>query len=75
MTAGESPLAMSERHVREGEQRVARQERLVAELDHEGHPEMALQAQKLLETLQDTLRLSREHLAIERGSQSNRDRG
>ena len=39
------------------------------------HPEMAILAQELLATLQDTLRVAREHVAIERNKQSERGRG
>jgi hypothetical protein len=36
---------MARRHVAEGEERVARQEILIAELDHDGHAELAVKSQ------------------------------
>ena len=66
MTQREDPLAQAERHVREGEGRIARQHEIIAELDRDGHAPMAAEARQLLATLQQTLDLAREHLHIER---------
>ena len=41
----EDLLWMARRHVAEGEERVARQEILIAELDHDGHAELAVKSQ------------------------------
>jgi hypothetical protein len=53
---------MARRHVAEGKDRVARQEILIAELDRDGHPELAVQARELLTTFETSLRLMREDL-------------
>jgi hypothetical protein len=57
---------MAQRHVREGEKRVARQERIVAELDRDNHPEAAALGRKVLGTMHASLDLMKLHLrAIE----------
>jgi hypothetical protein len=56
---------MTQRHVIEAEGHVARQEALIKELDRDGHPELAITARELLVTLKTSLRLAREHLAME----------
>jgi hypothetical protein len=66
MGASETPRQMAERHVREGEKRVARQEALVAELDRDGHGDAAARARDLLTTLRQSLQLAREHAEHER---------
>jgi hypothetical protein len=60
----EDRLSMARRHVAEGEERVARQEILIAELDRDGHPELAVEARELLATLQTSLRLQRDDLSL-----------
>lgn len=45
-------LALAERHILEGEQRLLRQQELIAELDRDGHD--TGQARIVLTTLQDT---------------------
>ena len=57
---------MATRHVMEGEERVARQEAILAKLVRDGHERAAEQARQVLETLRETLELSREHLNRER---------
>ncbi len=52
-------LRMAERHVVEGERRVNRQERIVAELDRDGHN--ATEARRLLGNFYDAQRLHLEH--------------
>jgi hypothetical protein len=42
MMAPETELQTAERHVREGERRIARQEALIRELDRGGHPPQPL---------------------------------
>jgi hypothetical protein len=59
----ESRLEQARRHVREGEGRVAAQERLIAELAADGHDTFA--AWELLRSLQETLTAMRQHLANE----------
>jgi hypothetical protein len=55
---------MARRHVAEGEERVARQEILIAELDRDGHPELAVEAREILTTLQTSLQLQRDDLSL-----------
>ena len=58
----ESNLARAERHVREGMKRVERQAALVVRLAIAGRRREAEEAQKLLATLEESLRLAQEHL-------------
>jgi hypothetical protein len=60
----EDRLSMAQRHVAEGEDRIARQEVLIAKLDRHGHAELTVEARALLTTLQTSLRLVREHLSL-----------
>jgi hypothetical protein len=65
MTAGkrkDQELATARRHVREGADRVARQEALVLRLNRLGHVELAQQAHRILSTLKASLTLAREDL-------------
>jgi hypothetical protein len=61
MAAPETTLEWAERHVRQAEAAVARQEEIIAEMDRDGHPEAAARGRKVLETLRVSLRLAREH--------------
>ena len=61
----EPVLVEAERHVREGEERVARQLGLVHALDATGRHEEARAARVLLGALTDTLDAARRHLQIE----------
>jgi hypothetical protein len=54
---------MARRHVAEGEERVARQETLIAELDHDGHAELAVKARALFTVFQTSLQLLRHDLS------------
>jgi hypothetical protein len=54
---------MARRHVAEGEERVARQEILIAELDHDGHAELAVKAKSLFTMFQTSLQLLRNDLS------------
>jgi hypothetical protein len=63
----ESPLSQAQRHVLENEQRVARQRDIIAEMDRDEHPKVAAKARRLLETMEETLRLARQHLEFEKG--------
>jgi hypothetical protein len=63
--SSEDPLAMAARHVMEGEERVARQEAILEELVKDGREREAAAARKVLETMQTTLKLAREHLRWE----------
>jgi hypothetical protein len=52
---------VAERHVRQAEAFVHRQERIVAEMDRDGHPEAAARGRQVLATLRRSLELAREH--------------
>ena len=62
MTEPESSLAQAERHVREGMKRVERQANLVVRFTRAGRQREAKEAQKLLSTLEESLRLAQAHL-------------
>jgi ribosomal protein S19E (S16A) len=51
----EDVLSQAERHVREGEERIARQTAVVEELERDGHVHAAGKARVLLATLQAVL--------------------
>jgi hypothetical protein len=62
----EDPISQAHRHVAEAEARIVRQEALVARLsDNSKYAALLDQAREVLATLKDTLRLAREHLALE----------
>jgi hypothetical protein len=61
----EDDLAVTRRHVLEGEERVARQLVLIKKLDLAGRHEDARAARELLGTLTETLNAERRHLQIE----------
>lgn len=48
----ETLLAMAERHVKEGRQRLARQAELIAQLAREGHDALLPEARRLLAEMQ-----------------------
>ena len=62
----ETILALAERHVAEGEERLARQQRFIQKLEEEGSQALAIEAKQLLTTMEETLTLMRDHLRIER---------
>jgi hypothetical protein len=62
----ETPLQMTERHVREGEQRMANQKALIARLKHVGNAVPIDAAVIFLEQMEDFQRLSVEHMDRER---------
>ena len=64
--APETALQMAERHVREGRERVARQRQIVREMERDAHPKAAEIARRTLAIFEDNLRLSIEHLDLER---------
>ena len=62
----EDPVSQARRHVAEAEARIEWQEALVARLsDSNKHLALADQAREILATLNQTLRLARDHLALE----------
>jgi porphobilinogen deaminase len=66
MPAAETPLEIAERHVAEGEHRIARQKELIEELVRDKHDAVVHKARDILATLEESLRLARIHLEIER---------
>jgi hypothetical protein len=65
MTAGQPETTLLEtarRHVREGEERIVRQEATVAELERNNHAEAAGFARGVLETMCVSLDLMKQHL-------------
>jgi hypothetical protein len=65
----ETPLEMAERHVREGQARVARQEQLVSDLARGRRPcteQQWDQARTALNELRHTLDIALDHLEFER---------
>ncbi|WP_207537653.1 hypothetical protein [Sabulicella rubraurantiaca] len=66
MDPHEDALAMAERHVREGEERVARQRAIIEEMERDNHPKAAEIGRSTLQVLLSTLELMRGHLRIER---------
>jgi len=61
----EDLLTMAKRHVREGEQRVARQEEHIAQLARAGHAAAAVRGNAVLKQMRWSLELARRHLAFE----------
>ena len=63
---GEDPVSQARRHVAEAEMRVARQRALIERLSsNPKYSDLTTQARAILETLQTTLSLAREHLELE----------
>jgi hypothetical protein len=68
----ETPLAQAERHVAEGEQRLARQRSILEQMERDKHPGAAEQARKVLAVMEQSLRLSQQHLEAERLKESRK---
>jgi len=62
----ETSLERAQRHVAIGESLIADQEEIIERLRADGHP--TRDAERLLGTLQETLRLMNEHLAYEQSA-------
>ena len=58
----ETTLEMARRHVREGEERLARQIAMVAKMERDNHTEAAALGSKVLEAIRLLLDMSRRHL-------------
>jgi hypothetical protein len=58
----ETPLEMERRHVREGEERITRQEAIIAKLDKDNHSNVAISGRELLEIMRSTLNLAKRRL-------------
>jgi hypothetical protein len=65
MARTESPVVQARRHVIQFERRVERQKQLIEELERDKHPAMAVHGRKILEVLEESLRLARVHLQLE----------
>jgi hypothetical protein len=68
----ETQLEMAKRHVREGEEHVARQRVLIARLRQNGHAAAVGVAQIILGTFEQTLAEYRRHLNLELGKSTKR---
>lgn len=68
--SGETLLQLAERHVLEGEDRVARQRAIIETMDRDHHPEVAQRARSILATMEQSLRLARQHFEAERQKQA-----
>jgi len=64
--SGETLLQLAERHVLEGEDRIARQRAIIATMERDHHPEVAERARSILATMEESLRLARQHFEAER---------
>ncbi|RKK01161.1 hypothetical protein EBE87_04955 [Pseudoroseomonas wenyumeiae] len=64
----ETHLDQAERHIREGEDRVARLATLLDELGGRGHHKAAEEAKRTLMSLRCSLELARDHLQIGRAT-------
>jgi hypothetical protein len=64
---------MAERHVREGEERVQRQQAVIARLSADNQLEAAQRAQSVLRNMKRSLALSVEHLQRLRAERSDSD--
>jgi hypothetical protein len=67
----ETHLDQAERHIREGEDRVARLAALLEELGGHGHQKAAEDAKRTLMSLRCSLELARDHLQIGRAGQGS----
>ena len=59
----ETALQMAQRHVNEGQKRIARQEALIAELVRDGHDHMLPEANDLLRRMQEFQAEAEQHVA------------
>jgi hypothetical protein len=59
--SGETLLALAQRHVLDGERRVARQRAIIEELERHHHTEIAATARYITGTIEVSLQLSRQH--------------
>lgn len=70
MALYETPLDLAQRHVAAGEERVARQQALIAALVQQGCD--TVDAQALLATMEDALQILRERLDLEQKREAGR---
>ena len=60
----ESLREMASRHVHEGEEHIAKQKALIAELERDGHLELLPAARELLKQFEESQALHREHAGM-----------
>lgn len=72
MAGNEDKLGEAERHVREGEQQIARLKAQIAKLENDGHFGAAEEPRRLLATFEQTQRLHVEHLELERAEKAEK---
>ena len=65
MPRADSPVVVARRHVIEFEHRVERQRELLERLQRGKNSPMIAEARKVLGTLEESLRLARDHLQLE----------
>jgi hypothetical protein len=66
VTSAEDPIAQARRHVGEAQDHIAPQEALVMRLSSDlRHAALAAEAREVLQTLEHTLSLARQHLDLE----------
>ena len=65
MSTPETFLAMTERHIREAEERIVAQEAIVSRLEADGHDRAAARAREILATFRRTLEVAYEHRRLE----------
>jgi hypothetical protein len=58
----EAEIEMGKRHIREGEEHIARQEQIVGELRRDGHP--TAEAESLLKVFRETLASHKDHMEL-----------
>jgi hypothetical protein len=66
----ETLLQLAQRHVLEGEERVARQRAMIEAMERHRHPVVAAKARDILATMEESLRLAKQHLEAERRKQA-----
>ena len=57
----ETPQEMAARHIAESEVRIARQKKLIEEMDRDDHPDAASRGRQVLAVFEETLRVLRRH--------------
>ncbi len=71
---GETLLQLAQRHVLEGEERVARQRVIIETMERDHHFQLVAQARRVLATMEKSLRLARQHLETERLKQAMKEK-
>jgi hypothetical protein len=74
MKAPETTLEMVQRHIRQGEAMIARQEALIAKLKRDGRESLLVDAQKMLVSMHDLQRQHCTHRDQELAKRAEKDR-